>query len=184
MAGNGRNQVSLCKCMPYHSASRRSRRPHNRYLHISPPLAPITMIRIASAILRLQSGRFPVAGRPRRQGGKGRDSCLPTFSFFHRLPYHSCESSYWVQAAIRSRKAKTEISDDKTPVVCVNSKHLGPEIDSLGALTGGKVIAARSAGCAVLSSPRQDRLSPSMSLASLWMFSGPIRLKGVRSDGH
>ena len=53
MASNSRNQVSLCQCVLYHSAPRRTRRSNNRYLHLSTPLAPITMIRIASAIRRL-----------------------------------------------------------------------------------------------------------------------------------
>jgi hypothetical protein len=48
MASNGRNEVSLRKCVLYHSASRRTRRSNNRYPHVSTPLAPITMIRIAS----------------------------------------------------------------------------------------------------------------------------------------
>ena len=41
MASNGRNEVSLCKCMLYHSASGRTRRSNNRYLHISTPLAQV-----------------------------------------------------------------------------------------------------------------------------------------------
>ncbi len=78
MASNGGNQVSLCKRMRYHSAPRRPRRSHNRYLHastrifISRPryvptlLAPITMIRRlvgagAGAALRLTS--LPNPGR-------------------------------------------------------------------------------------------------------------------------
>src|ERR1700691_1215569 len=48
MASNGRNEVSLRQCLLYHAASGRARRSNNRYLHISTPLAPITMIRIAS----------------------------------------------------------------------------------------------------------------------------------------
>jgi hypothetical protein len=55
MAGNGRNAMPLCKCMLYHSASRRTRRSNNRYLHVATPLALITMIRIASAIQLLDT---------------------------------------------------------------------------------------------------------------------------------
>jgi hypothetical protein len=50
MTGNGRNEVSMRKCMLYHSASRCTRRSNNRYLHISTSLARIAMTRIASAM--------------------------------------------------------------------------------------------------------------------------------------
>jgi len=50
MASNGRNEVSLCKCMLHDSASGRTRRSNYRYLHISTSLARITMTRIASAM--------------------------------------------------------------------------------------------------------------------------------------
>jgi hypothetical protein len=39
--------------MLYRSASRRTRRSNNRYLHVSTLLPPITMIRNVSAIRRL-----------------------------------------------------------------------------------------------------------------------------------
>jgi hypothetical protein len=42
--------VSMRKCMLYHSASRRTRRSNDRYLHVSTRLVAIICRRLASAI--------------------------------------------------------------------------------------------------------------------------------------
>jgi hypothetical protein len=56
MASNGRDEVSLCKCMLYHSASRRS---NNRFRHISTTFAPIAKIRTPSPSVACMRGSRP-----------------------------------------------------------------------------------------------------------------------------
>jgi hypothetical protein len=60
MASNSRYEVSLCKYMLYHSASRRTRRSNNRYLHISTvELLAITRLRTHAIITAMGTLLYP-----------------------------------------------------------------------------------------------------------------------------